>query len=226
MYATKYPTLELFAWRRFPEIDVRGDCATVAAGKMGLRSSALVASRGWPDYHRRVKGSHFSRVSLMEAKLIVVGGKATKESISLKLPAIIGRSREAGVKVGHPMISRRHAELFEADGLLMIRDLGSLNGTMIDGQRIQEAPLPPAAEFTIGPLTFRAEYTYQGDLDSLPSTVLAPPPTHDATITQPWTESPDFEAVDEAPVGKAEAKEKPRPKSTGDPFDDLLNELQ
>ncbi len=95
----------------------------------------------------------------MEAKLIVVGGKASKAKIALKLPTVIGRSREAGLTIAHPMISRRHCEVFEADGLLMVRDLGSLNGTVVGGQRVKESPLPPDAEFTVGPLTFRAEYT-------------------------------------------------------------------
>ena len=94
----------------------------------------------------------------MEAKLIVVEGKASKGAVALKLPAVIGRSREAGLTVAHPMVSRRHCEIFEVDGLLMIRDLGSLNGTEVAGQRISEAPLLPDDLFTVGPLTFRAVY--------------------------------------------------------------------
>jgi pSer/pThr/pTyr-binding forkhead associated (FHA) protein len=156
----------------------------------------------------------------MDAKLIVVGGKASKGSISLKLPTVIGRSRQASLTVAHPMISRRHVELFEAAGLLMIRDLGSLNGTVIDGCRIKEAPLPPDAEFTIGPLTFQAKYEYKGDLSKLPPTVFAEEPRDDAGTTQPWGESPDFEMLDEPP-----AKKKPAQESTGDPFEDLLNDL-
>ena len=104
----------------------------------------------------------------MDAKLKVVGGKANKGTISLKLPTVIGRSRKAGLTIAHPMISRRHCELFEADGLLMIRDFDSLNGTVIAEQRIKEAALPPNAEFSIGPLTLRAEYAYEGDLSGLP----------------------------------------------------------
>ena len=64
----------------------------------------------------------------MDAKLVIVGGKANKGPISLKLPTVIGRSREADLTVAHPMISRQHCRLFEVDGLLKIRDLGSLNG--------------------------------------------------------------------------------------------------
>ncbi|MFZ1935120.1 MAG: FHA domain-containing protein [Thermoguttaceae bacterium] len=162
----------------------------------------------------------------MDAKLIVVGGKASKGSVSLKLPTVIGRSRQATLTVAHPMVSRRHAELFERDGLLMIRDLGSLNGTRIEGQRIKEAPLPPDAEFTIGPLTFQAKYDYKGDLSKLPAVVPAEESSGDAETTQAWGESPDFELLDDEPPAKAsQPKEKPVKESTGDPFEDLLNDL-
>ncbi len=153
----------------------------------------------------------------MEAKLLVVGGKASKGSISLKLPTVIGRSREATLTIAHPMISRRHCEVYEAEGLLMIRDLGSLNGTVIGGQRIKEAPLPPDGEFSIGPLTFRAQYHYAGNLDGLPAPVLAERKAADhrdhadqrfASVPDgapavpaaagAWTESPDFQAIDDA----------------------------
>lgn len=134
----------------------------------------------------------------MDAKLIVVGGKTSKKSIALKLPAVIGRGREAGLTVSHPMISRRHCELFEADGLLMVRDLGSLNGTVIDGQRIKESPLPPEGEFTVGPLTFRAEYEYAGDLNALPDAVLADPVAPQPEQQESWADSPQPESADDA----------------------------
>ncbi len=132
----------------------------------------------------------------MDAKLLVVGGKASKGSISLKLPTVIGRSREATLTIAHPMISRRHCEVYEADGLLMVRDLGSLNGTVVGGQRIKEAPLPPDGEFSIGPLTFRAQYHYDGKLDGLPAPVLAE--REAAAGDGAWSESPDFEAIDDS----------------------------
>jgi len=109
----------------------------------------------------------------MQPKLIVVGGKASKREVSLKLPCTIGRSREADLTVAHPMVSRKHCEAFERGGLLMVRDLGSLNGTYVGGRRVREAPLPPNKEFTVGPLTFRALYDYAGDLGALPPVLLA-----------------------------------------------------
>lgn len=65
------------------------------------------------------------------------------------------------------------AETFERGGLLMIRDLGSLNGTYVGGRRVREAPLPPNKEFTVGPLTFRVLYDYAGDLGALPPAIPA-----------------------------------------------------
>ncbi len=105
----------------------------------------------------------------MEVRLTIVGGKANRKVVTLQLPAIIGRSREANLTIAHPMVSRRHCELFEMQGLVRIRDLGSLNGTLVGGKEITEAPLRPNDEFSIGPLTFRVEYDYGGDV-----TVVAP----------------------------------------------------
>jgi pSer/pThr/pTyr-binding forkhead associated (FHA) protein len=188
----------------------------------------------------------------MQARLIVVGGKASKGSFSLTLPAVVGRNQDAGLCLGHRTISRRHAELFEKSGLLMVRDLGSLNGTIVDGKRIKEAPLPPDAKFTIGPLTFRVQYEYTGDRTKLPPQVLFEGAGNDTAATDAFTELPDFEPLGEKPANKAPVaakapnfqnapakergpkREEPQAKEENeeiqrtavDPFEDLLNELQ
>lgn len=94
----------------------------------------------------------------MDAKLIIVGGKANTSEIAVRLPAVIGRSRDVDLTLDHPMISRQHCQLYVHEGLVKIRDMGSLNGTLVGQRPIREADLPPGAEFTVGPLTFRIEY--------------------------------------------------------------------
>jgi pSer/pThr/pTyr-binding forkhead associated (FHA) protein len=94
----------------------------------------------------------------MEAKLIVVGGDAKATEINLKLPTIIGRGRGATLTLPHPLVSRQHCEIYEAEGGLFVRDLGSLNGTFIGNEPITEAPLPPGELLTVGAVTFRAIY--------------------------------------------------------------------
>ena len=89
----------------------------------------------------------------MEAKLVVVGGETKKKEIDLSLPAIIGRGREASLTLPHPLVSRQHCELFESEGRLMVRDLGSLNGSFINNERITEAELPAGELLTIGTVT-------------------------------------------------------------------------
>jgi pSer/pThr/pTyr-binding forkhead associated (FHA) protein len=155
----------------------------------------------------------------MEAKVTIITGQASKENIPLDLPTVIGRSREAGLTVAHPMISRRHAELFQVDGLLMIRDLGSLNGTKIGRQRIKESPLPPEAEFILGPFTFRVHYEYSGDLNALPPPVLDDKSADaDAKPAKPWSDTPDIKATDDAPAAESPAK------ADDDFFNELFND--
>ncbi len=96
----------------------------------------------------------------MEAKLVVVGGETNARQYDLALPTIIGRSRSTDLTLGHPLVSRHHCEVFEADGKLMVRDLGSMNGTFLGETRLAEQPLPvePGDLITVGPITFRAVY--------------------------------------------------------------------
>lgn len=103
----------------------------------------------------------------MEAKLVVVGGKANRSEVKLKLPTMIGRGRDADLTVAHATVSRHHCMIFELDGALVVRDNGSLNGTVIDGKRVQESLLKPGQMLTIGPLTFRAEYEHNGHFPEL-----------------------------------------------------------
>lgn len=59
---------------------------------------------------------------------------------------VIGRDESCEVHIDDPMISRRHAEVIHRDGRWCIHDLGSRNGTLLDGQRVTSAGLPVRAE--------------------------------------------------------------------------------
>ena len=74
---------------------------------------------------------------MLKAKLVVVGGDAKAKEVDLRLPTVIGRGREVSLTLPHPLVSRRHTELFEKDGYLYVKDLGSLNGTYVNNRRIE-----------------------------------------------------------------------------------------
>lgn len=117
----------------------------------------------------------------MEAKLVLVENEGPLRWYDLRLPAIIGRSRKTDLTLGHPLVSRQHCEVFEANGMLMVRDLGSLNGTYVGETRIAEQAMPvkPGDLITVGPVTFRAEYRADAKARHKSSTWSAGGRTHD-----------------------------------------------
>ena len=58
------------------------------------------------------------------ANLVAVGGDTSVGEVSLALPAVIGRSKQADVRLTHPLISRKHCEFSDIDGRVAVRDLG------------------------------------------------------------------------------------------------------
>jgi hypothetical protein len=58
----------------------------------------------------------------------------------------IGRDDACDIHLDDPMISRRHAEISHSEGLWWIQDLGSRNGTTLDGKLVTRVPLPAVCE--------------------------------------------------------------------------------
>ena len=63
---------------------------------------------------------------------------------------VLGRSREADVRVADVNASRRHAELRQEDSSYWIVDLGSTNGIEVNGKRVDRARLQDGDRITIG----------------------------------------------------------------------------
>ena len=82
--------------------------------------------------------------------LVFAGNDARVVALPADGTVEIGRDREAHVHVDDPKVSRRHAALRLHDGRATLRDLGSNNGTFVDGVRIEgELALRPGAVITI-----------------------------------------------------------------------------
>jgi pSer/pThr/pTyr-binding forkhead associated (FHA) protein len=69
-----------------------------------------------------------------------------------------GRHPESDIFLDDVTVSRRHAEFRRDDGKFLIRDVGSLNGTYVNRQRVDETQLASGDELQIGKfkLTFYA----------------------------------------------------------------------
>jgi ABC transport system ATP-binding/permease protein len=99
---------------------------------------------------------------------ITIGGEDAVATRALSLgkldlsdtdKAIIGRDPNSYLPLNHPTVSFRHAMIFKQGDSLYIRDLGSTNGTFVDGSRISQVPLKSGDEIQIGPfkLTYDAQ---------------------------------------------------------------------
>ncbi len=63
---------------------------------------------------------------------------------------VLGRSRECELRVPDLNVSRRHAEIRREDGSYWIVDLGSMNGTIVNGKRVDRKQLDDGDRITLG----------------------------------------------------------------------------
>lgn len=63
---------------------------------------------------------------------------------------VIGRSTEADIVLDDAGVSRRHAEVHLIDGRARVIDLGSTNGTFVDGERVHAGNLTEGSTITVG----------------------------------------------------------------------------
>ena len=72
-----------------------------------------------------------------------------------------GRHPESDIFLDDVTVSRRHAEFVRDGGRFVVRDVGSLNGTYLNRERIEDAPLTNGDEVQIG--KFRLVFLTGGD---------------------------------------------------------------
>jgi predicted component of type VI protein secretion system len=78
---------------------------------------------------------------------------------------VLGRHEDCDVVIEHSSLSKRHCLLVKTDGLLVIRDLATTNGTKVKGQRVRWAALLPEDRVSFGAYKMRI---YLGS-DEMPS---------------------------------------------------------
>ena len=87
---------------------------------------------------------------------------------------LFGRDEDCDVRLDHKGVSKLHCVVVKTDGLLLVRDLGSTNGTRVNGQRIRRAALLPNDQVSIANVAFQVKFGAELD-ESLAPAVLEPP---------------------------------------------------
>ncbi len=93
--------------------------------------------------------------STMNYVLQVVRGRSATTTLKLTDNVTsLGRHDDCVIRIKSAQVSRRHCELYEVGGQLMLRDLGSSNGTYVNGKRVTgEQSLKHGDELTVGAVT-------------------------------------------------------------------------
>jgi pSer/pThr/pTyr-binding forkhead associated (FHA) protein len=90
----------------------------------------------------------------MAVSLVLVRTDGRQSEIPLKTRAVIGRQTDCQIRIPSAGISRHHCELNLADGKVLLRDMGSSNGTFVNRQRVQQQQLSAGDLIGIGDLVF------------------------------------------------------------------------
>jgi pSer/pThr/pTyr-binding forkhead associated (FHA) protein len=91
----------------------------------------------------------------MRAQLVPLEGGPAIEVI--KDVTLVGRKEDCDLRLDHKSVSKLHCIIVKTDGLLLLRDLGSTNGTRVNGQRVRRAALLPNDQVTIAGYAFRVK---------------------------------------------------------------------
>lgn len=92
------------------------------------------------------------------SKLVVVAGPHAGQSFALQAGLVLGRDPgNNGALPADTKASRRHAQLVADGAGVALEDLGSTNGTFVNGQRITRVALAPGDQLVIGSSTLRVE---------------------------------------------------------------------
>ncbi|MGE0600792.1 MAG: MMPL family transporter [Dehalococcoidia bacterium] len=105
-------------------------------------------------------------------------GPQTGRELAIRGTATVGRAPDCDIVLTDPLASGHHLRVSQSNGATMVEDLGSTNGTILDGQRLDgPRPLTSGAEVKIGAtvLTFSAAKAPEApgeEVSMVPPTVL------------------------------------------------------
>ena len=130
-------------------------------------------------------------------KLVSTSGEQTID-ITPGSQLIVGRAVNSDVPIYDPTISRQHAQLTVQNGGVMVKDLGSSNGTFLNGSRITEAVATPNDIVMFGKVSFYVREVAkpaEPAQKAPPANFQAPAKTPQATIVRQLPLSPEGDII-------------------------------
>lgn len=121
----------------------------------------------------------------MKAHLVPLDGGPPIELV--KDVTVVGRKETCDLRLKHPSVSKLHVLLIKTDGVVLFRDLGSTNGTKVNGQRVRSGALLPNDKLSVAACKFRVRMAGNG----APAT----PGEHTEMLDVAALQSPEVQAI-------------------------------
>src|SRR5690349_25133443 len=91
----------------------------------------------------------------MAFQLVIAEGKeAGREFVFEQESVLIGRTSDCDVILYDPGVSRKHARIFSQGEAHFVEDMGSSNGTKVNGSVVKKKQLADGDNITLGPVVF------------------------------------------------------------------------
>jgi pSer/pThr/pTyr-binding forkhead associated (FHA) protein len=90
----------------------------------------------------------------MKVVLVMFKDEERREFTLTDKTTVIGRRPDSALRIPTGDVSRQHCEIVVSDDSVVVRDLGSSNGTYVNGKRIAETKLTPGDRLGVGPVVF------------------------------------------------------------------------
>lgn len=133
----------------------------------------------------------------MKPVLVTFSRKGARKEFDIgDVPRIIGRSPEADIQIPVSDVSRSHCEIVVSGKKVVIRDLGSSNGTFVNDRKIKETSLKAGDLIRVGPVQFTMQ------IDGVPAKIVPLKPAAQAPKAAP--EEPTRIAAPAAEPGSEE----------------------
>ena len=112
----------------------------------------------------------------MNVALLLVRGRGQGRTFPVNGQLVtLGRGEGCDLRIPLGEVSRKHCTLLIADDAIRVQDLGSSNGTHVNGRRVQEARLSAGDVLRIGSLTFVLQVNDSPTAEEARASLAAPP---------------------------------------------------
>ncbi len=94
------------------------------------------------------------------------GGRTLEQRLFQPPELLVGRERHCELRVDNLAVSRRHCRVFWGRGRFFVEDLGSANGTFVNGEQVNRSEVGPDDEIRVGKFVIRLSGRLDGGADS------------------------------------------------------------